>query len=68
MLFGIELVILQEVIILTTGTRFRDQEKNEKILAEDHDTTDELRDLAKIWIELYPQILAKSYNKKYQNQ
>ena len=53
LVFGSEAVIPPEVMILTTRTRFCDQDENRKILAEDLDTVGELRDLGKIRIAAY---------------
>lgn len=62
-LFGTQAVIPPEVIILIASTRFYNQEEKYKILANDLDTVDELRDLSKIRIMAYQQKISKSYNK-----
>lgn len=63
MVLGTKTMIPQEVMILIARTRFYNHEENDKSLAEDVDTMDELTDLAKISITTYKKRITKSYNK-----
>ena len=63
LVFGTEAVIPTEVVIPTARYLLQDPQTNNRILAEDLDTIDELRDLAKIRIAAHQQRIAKSYNK-----
>ena len=56
-------MIPTEVVIPTARYLLQDPQTNNRILAEDLDTIDELRYLAKIRIAAHQQRIAKSYNK-----
>ena len=63
LVFGAEAMIPTEVVIPTARYLSQDQENNDKILAQDLDTIDELKDLAKIRIVAHQQRFTKAYNK-----
>ncbi|KAI3797986.1 hypothetical protein L1987_33252 [Smallanthus sonchifolius] len=63
LVFGTEAMIPTEMVIPTARTNFQSSETNNEALAQDLDTVDELRDLAKVRIAAYQQRIAKSYNK-----
>ena len=61
--FKTEVVIPTDVVIPMARYLLQDQVNNDGILAQDLDTIDELRDLAKIRIAAYQQRITKAYNK-----
>ena len=63
LVFGNEAVIPTEVVIPTARYLLQDLQTNNRILTEDLDTIDELRDLAKLRIAAHQQRIANSYNK-----
>ena len=63
LVFGTEAVIPTEVVIPTARYLLQDPQTNNRILTEDLDTIDELRDLAKLRIVAHLQRIARSYNK-----
>ncbi|KAI3733110.1 hypothetical protein L1987_64328 [Smallanthus sonchifolius] len=63
LVFGTEAMIPTEMVIPTARTNLQTTESNNEALAQDLDTMDELRDLAKVRIAAYQQRIAKSYNK-----
>mgnify|MGYP001603442730 CR=1 FL=1 len=52
-----------EVVIPTARYQLQDQENNDRILAWDHDTIDELRDIVRIRIITHQQRISEAYNK-----
>ena len=63
LVFGNEAVIPTEVVIPTARYLLQDPQTNNRILTEDLDTIDELRDLARLRIAAHQQRIANSYNK-----
>ena len=63
LVFGAEAVIPTEMVIPTARTSARDPEENATILAQDLDTIEEIRDLARIRMASYQQRMAGAYNK-----
>ncbi|KAF5774546.1 putative integrase, catalytic core, ribonuclease H domain, ribonuclease H-like superfamily [Helianthus annuus] len=63
LVFGAEAVIPTEMVIPTARTSTRDPEENATILAQDLDTIEEIRDLARIRMASYQQKMAGAYNK-----
>ena len=63
LVFGNEAIIPTEVVIPTARYLLQDPQTNNRILTEDLDTIDELRDLAKLRIAAHQQRIANSYNK-----
>ena len=55
-------MIHTEVVIPTARYQLQDQESNDRILAQDLDTIDELRDLSRIHIAAHQQRITKAYN------
>ena len=63
LVFGNEAKIPTEVVIPMARHLLQDPQTNNRILIEDLDTIDELRDLARLRIAAHQQRIAKSYNK-----
>ncbi|KAJ0433317.1 putative nucleotidyltransferase, Ribonuclease H [Helianthus annuus] len=63
LVFGAEAVIPTEMVIPTVRTSARDPEENAAILAQDLDTIEEIRDLARVRMASYQQRMAGAYNK-----
>ena len=62
-MFGTKATIPSKVVILTARYLLQNQENNDRILAQDLETIDKLRDLAKIRISSHQQRINKAYNK-----
>ncbi|KAJ0942260.1 putative integrase, catalytic core, ribonuclease H domain, ribonuclease H-like superfamily [Helianthus annuus] len=63
LVFGAESVIPTEMVVPTARTSTRDPEENDTNLAQDLDTIEEIRDLARIRMASYQQRMAGAYNK-----
>ncbi|KAJ0930062.1 putative integrase, catalytic core, ribonuclease H-like superfamily, integrase zinc-binding protein [Helianthus annuus] len=63
LVFGAEAVIPTEMVVPTARTSTRDPEENAANLAQDLDTIEEIRDLARIRMASYQQRMAGAYNK-----
>lgn len=55
-------MIPTEVVILTTRYQLQDQENNDRILGQDFDNIDELKDLPRFRIASYQHRITKAYN------
>ena len=66
LVFGAEAVIPTEMVIPTARTSARDPKENATILAQDLDTIEEIRDLARIRMASYQQRMAGAYKRKTQ--
>ncbi|XP_076920904.1 uncharacterized protein LOC143582159 [Bidens hawaiensis] len=63
LVFGAEAVIPTEMVYPTSRTSIRDPQTNYENLAQDLDTTKELRDQARFRMAAYQQKIASAYNK-----